>query len=122
MFSSPKQIEALLELFRGGSTLRYNKGEYIIRPGETPSGVFYIEEGLVKAFNISKYGEENLLTIRKDQEIFPLIWAITGQEREIIYQAMSPTTLKRVSRDDYVSYLKSHKSALQPILDMVTEM
>lgn len=122
MLSSDKQMEALMALFRSGTTLRYHKGEYIMRPGETPSGVFYIEEGFVKAFNISKYGEENLLIIRKEHEIFPLIWAITGQEREIIYQALSQVTLRRVSRDDYLAFMRSHPSVLPPILDMVTEM
>jgi len=122
MLASDKQMGAMVELFRGGSTLRYQKGEYIIRPGETPSGIFYIEEGVVKAFNISKYGEENLLIIRKEHEIFPLIWAITGQEREIIYQAISPTTVKRISRKQYLDFLHSHPSVLPPILDMVTEM
>jgi CRP/FNR family transcriptional regulator, cyclic AMP receptor protein len=122
MLASEKQMEALMALFRGGTTLNYHKGEYIMRPGEAPSGVFYIEEGLVKAFNISKYGEENLLIIRKEHEIFPLIWAITGQEREIIYQALSPTAVKRISRKVYLDFLQSHPSVLPPILDMVTEM
>jgi CRP/FNR family cyclic AMP-dependent transcriptional regulator len=122
MLASEKQVAALVGLFRGGTKLSYRKGEFIIRPGEAPSAVFYIEEGLVKAFNISKYGEENLLIIRKKQEIFPLIWALTGQEREIIYQAMVPSTLWRISQENYLSFLHTHPSALPPILDMVTEM
>src|SRR3954469_3734257 len=122
MLASEKQMEALMALFRGGSTLKYHKGEYIIRPGEAPSGVFYIEEGIVKAYNISKYGEENLLIIRKEHEIFPLIWAITGQEREIIYQAMATTTVWRISPQEYLSFLHNHPAALPPLLDMVTEM
>jgi CRP/FNR family transcriptional regulator len=122
MLANDKQAGVLVNLFHGGTKLTYRKGEYIIRPGETLAGIFYIEEGLVKAFNISKYGEENLLIIRKEHEVFPLIWAITGQEREIIYQAMSPTTVRRISRDDFLAYLHSHPSSLLPILDMVTEM
>jgi CRP/FNR family cyclic AMP-dependent transcriptional regulator len=122
MLASEKQVAALVRLFEGGTKLNYRKGEFIIRPGEAPSAVFYIEEGLVKAFNISKYGEENLLIIRKKQEIFPLIWALTGQEREIIYQAMVPSTLWRISQENYLSFLHTHPSALPPILDMVTEM
>src|ERR1043165_8166756 len=98
MLASDKQVGALVALFRGGSTLKYHKGEYIIRPGEAPSGVFYIEEGLVKAFNISKYGEENLLIIRKEGEIFPLIWALTGEERDINYEALVPTVVWRLSQ------------------------
>src|SRR6266550_6055889 len=102
MLASEKQMAALVGLFKGGTKLTYKKGEYIIRPGEAPSAVFYIEKGLVKAFNISKYGEENLLIIRKDHEVFPLIWALTGQEREIIYQAMDACAVWRISQEKYL--------------------
>ncbi len=122
MLANPKQVAALLKAFRRGTRLNYQKGEYIIRPGESPSGVFYIERGLVKAFNISKYGEENLLIIRKKNEIFPLIWTTTGQERNIIYQALSPTTAWRISKIDYVNFLQNNKDALPPILDITIEM
>lgn len=122
MLATEKQIAALVSLFQAGTKLAYKKNEYIIRPGESPSHVFYIESGLVKAFNISKYGEENLLIIRKEHEVFPLIWAITGQEREIIYQAMTDVRLWRIGRQTYLDFLRSHPSALPPILDMVTEM
>ena len=122
MLASERQVTALVNLFKEGSRLTYKKGEYIIRPGEAPSAVFYIESGLVKAYNISKYGEENLLIIRKEHEIFPLIWAITGQEREIIYQAMASTVVWRLSPQTYLSFLHNHPAALPPLLDMVTEM
>jgi len=122
MLANSRQFASLVKVFRSGTKLTYRRGEYIIRPGEQPSSIFYIEEGLVKAFNISKYGEENLLIIRKKQEIFPLIWALTGQEREIIYQAITPTIVRRIDRQKYLDYLNSHPTALLPILDMVTEM
>lgn len=122
MLASDRQVAALVKLFKGGTKLTYRKGEFIIRPGENNSAVFYIESGLVKAYNITKYGEENLLIIRKEKEIFPLIWALTGQEREIIYQAMVPTTLWRISPQTYLTFLHNHPAALPPLLDMVTEM
>jgi CRP-like cAMP-binding protein len=122
MLASSRQFSALVDLFETGTKLTYRKGEYIIRPGEQPSNIYFIQEGLVKAYNISKYGEENLLIIRKDHEVFPLIWALTGQEREIIYQAISPTVLWRIDREKYLEFLHSHPGAMLPILDMVTEM
>jgi CRP/FNR family cyclic AMP-dependent transcriptional regulator len=122
MLASEKQIAALVGLFKGGTKLTYKKGEYVIRPGEAPSAVFYIETGLVKAYNISKYGEENLLIIRKEHEIFPLIWALTSSERDIIYQTMDSSVLWRIDQQTYLDFLHSHLSALPPILDMVTEM
>lgn len=111
-----------MNLFHQGTRLTYKKGEYIIRPGETPSGIFYIASGLVKAYDITKYGEENLLIVRKDHEIFPLIWAITGQERHVIYQAIAPTEVWRLDRAQYLDYIEKHNEVLAPLLDMTVEM
>jgi len=122
MLGTDTQTEKLVSLFHNGPRLTYKKGEFIIRPGETPSGVFYIESGLVKAYDITKYGEENLLIIRKEHEIFPLIWAITGQERHIIYEALSPTVVWRLDGADYMKELRNDKELLAPLLDMVVEM
>lgn len=122
MLADDTQNAALVAAFRGGTKLKYNKGEFIIRPGEMPSGVFFIETGLVKAYNITKYGEENLLIIRKDEEIFPLIWAVTGQERQVIYQAIISTEVWRISRRAFLEYLNSPGKTIGPLLDMTIEM
>jgi CRP/FNR family transcriptional regulator len=121
MLGSSTQFEEFLNLFKQGSRLEYQKGEYIIRPGESPSHIFYIESGLVKAFKISKYGEENLLIIRKPHEIFPLIWAITGHGRHIIYQALTTATVWRINRDDFNAYLANNPSVLYPFVDLLIE-
>src|SRR4051812_14808441 len=79
MSAGTEEPTTFQELFLNhGAQYAYRKGEFIIRPGEIPSGVFYIESGLVKAYDITKYGEENMLIIRRQDEVFPLIWAITG--------------------------------------------
>lgn len=121
MLGNDGQLGIFLSLFERGTRLSYKKGEYIVRPGESPSHIFYIKEGLVKAFNISKYGEENLLIIRKEHEIFPLIWAITGQGRSIIYQTLGPTTVYRIDRNDFNAYLRENPEALYPFIDLITE-
>ncbi len=122
MVARPDSASALPNLFHSGTKLTYQKGEFIIRPGEAPPAVFYIDEGLVKAYDITKYGEENLLIIRKSREIFPLIWAITGQERQVIYQALVPTTVWRISHEKYLDYLHNPENPLAPLLDMTIEM
>ena len=122
MLASKAQIAALVDLFRQGTRLTYKKGEFIIRPGETPSGIFFINSGLVKAYDITKYGEENLLIVRKENEIFPLIWAITGQERHVIYEALAPTEVLRVDREHYLDYIENHNEVLAPLLDMAVEL
>lgn len=122
MLATRTQHDALVQLFLSGTKFTFKKGEFIIRPGETPNGVFYLESGLVKAYDISKYGEENLLVIRKSGEVFPLIWALTSQERHIIYQALDDVTVWRISQTLYIDELAKHPKLLRPILEMTIEM
>lgn len=122
MLATKHQFENLVAAFRGGTKLEFSKGEYVIRPGDTPPGVFYIERGLIKAYDITKYGDENLLIVRKEQEIFPLIWAIIGQERQVIYEAITPATLWRISRKDFLDHVQTNSESLSPLLDITVEM
>lgn len=120
---TPPDITALQELFlQRGMQYTYKKGEFIIRPGEVPSGIFYIEMGLVKAYDITKYGEENMLIIRRSEEIFPLIWGVTGQERNVIYEAMVPTSVRLIKRSVFQEFINNNPGALSLLLDMAIEM
>ena len=123
MLATLKQTAELVEFFRlHGVKHSYKKNDFIIRPGDSPSGVFFIYSGLVKAYDITKYNEENLLIIRKQDEIFPLIWAFTGHEHHIIYQALAPTITYQISRKMFLEFVQSSTDALIPMLDMTLEM
>jgi CRP-like cAMP-binding protein len=123
MLANLKQTAELVEFFRvNGLKQTFNKNDYIIHRGDSPNGVYYIYQGLVKAYDITKYNEENLLIIRKQDEIFPLIWATTGHDRNVIYQALAPTTTYQVTRKDFLKFVHDNKDALLPLLDMTMEM
>src|SRR5690606_2728242 len=107
--------DILIHFFQTGSRLTYNKGEFVIRPGETPPGVFYIEEGLVKSYDITKYGEENLLVIRHAGELLGMTAAITGDERRFIYTALAPTTVWRVKKEELDEFLEANPKAALPL-------
>lgn len=123
MLATMRQTAELVDFFRKhGKHATYQKDEFIIAPGEQLSGVFYIVEGLVKAYDITRYGEENLLIIRKGHEIFPLIWALTGRERQVIYQALDRTITLKVGRQEFVNLLRHNPEVLTPVMDMTIEM
>jgi CRP-like cAMP-binding protein len=123
MLATMKQTAELVEFFRvNGIKQSFKKNDYIIRPGDAPHGVFYIYQGLVKAYDITKYDEENLLIIRKQDEIFPLIWAVTGHEHHIIYQALAPTITYQVNRKIFLEFITHNVEALTPLFDMTMEM
>ncbi|MCA9301212.1 Crp/Fnr family transcriptional regulator [Candidatus Nomurabacteria bacterium] len=121
MLADESVLQKLVDFFHSGTKLSYKKGESIVRAGDDPRGIYYIDQGFVKAYAITKYGEENLLIVRKDGDIFPLIWAFTGLHRDITYQAMSDTTLWRVARSDFLEFLKKNEHVMSVLLDMSIE-
>lgn len=116
-----QQLDLLRALFTAHTRIQYKKGEVIIRPEDDPSGIYLIEWGFVKAYTITKYGEENLLLVRGSGSVFPLIWAFTGEHREITYQTMEETSLWRVSKTDYIEFLDKNPGVMPVILDMAVE-
>src|ERR1039458_907902 len=123
MLATLKQTAELVEFFRlHGTKQAFKKGDFIIRPGDAPHGLFRSYQGLVKAYDITKYNEENLLIIRKQDEIFPLIWAVTGKEHHIIYQTLAPTITYKIDRGVFLEFIQSSSDALIPLLDMTMEM
>lgn len=122
MLASDAQRQALIDLFKKGSRLEYKKGELIIREGDSPGGIYFIESGLVKAYDITRYGEENLLIIRKPREIFPIIWAVTASEWHVMYEALVPTVVYRLQREHYIEEITSTTDMLAPLLDITLEM
>lgn len=122
MLTDDGQTAALVNLFHQGTRLVYEKGEFVIRPGGPPQGVFYILSGLIKAYDITKYGEENLLIIRKEGEILGLTWAVTGDDRHIIYAALARTELLQISREQFTDFVRGNPQAALPLLDMLVDM
>jgi CRP/FNR family transcriptional regulator, cyclic AMP receptor protein len=117
------QTAALIDLFRQGGTRQvYEKGEFVIRPGGPPQGVFYIVSGLVKAYDITKYGEENLLIIRKTGDMLGLTWAVTGEDRHILYSALARTELMHIPREQFLDMIRNNPQVALPLLDMLVEM
>ncbi len=116
-----QQRDKIRAFFYSHTRMQFKKGEVIIRPEDEPSGIFLIEWGFVKAYTITKYGEENLMLVRGSGSVFPLIWAFTGEHRQVSYEAMEETSVWRVSKSDYIEFLDKNPDVNPIILDMVVE-
>lgn len=122
MLAGAPELRALVNFFRTGTKLTYSKGDFVIRPGAHPPGIFYIERGLVKAYDITKYGEENTLIIRKSGEFLGLTWGVTGQDKRIIYTAIAPTAVWVVPRKTFTDFIHANPEAALPLVDTLTDM
>jgi len=115
---SPKVNDGNIEAyFSDGELIHFSKDEIIINGTNEPDGVYLIKEGFVKAYTITKAGQENLLLIHDTSEFIPLIWALDGVHTEgVFYEAMSDVTVLRTSKDKLRTNMESNMWLCQEIL------
>jgi CRP/FNR family cyclic AMP-dependent transcriptional regulator len=98
---SHNDSENIISHFSGGTVKHFSKGEVLVQGDEEPKGVYLIQSGYVKAYTISRTGQQNLLLIHGANEIMPLPWALDGaQKLGVFYEAMSDVTIINSSKDD----------------------
>jgi CRP/FNR family cyclic AMP-dependent transcriptional regulator len=98
---SHNDSENIISHFSGGTVKHFSKGEVLVQGDEEPKGVYLIQSGYVKAYTISRTGQQNLLLIHGANEIMPLPWALDGaQKLGVFYEAMSDVMIISSSKDD----------------------
>lgn len=111
-----EQLEKFFDQFR---RLNYKKGEVIIRPNDEPSGVFYINRGYVKVYNLSESGQELDLIIFKPGDFFPMIWAFNDVPLTQYCEAMTPIEAHRSSKEDFKEFLHRNPEVLWEVTSKI---
>lgn len=111
--SIKKQLEAFFSGYREQS---YRKGEILVRADENPSGIFFLEEGTIKEYAISRKGEELIVNIFKPHAFFPMSWAINETRNRYFFEALGPVTLRKAPREEVIAFLKREPDVMFDLL------
>lgn len=113
--------EHLQALFLNGRRLQFQKNEIILRANDTPQGVYFIEKGLVKIYSLTKQGDEHVHHFFGPCDFFPMIWTFQQHDRTSFFEALAPTTLLVVSREEFMSHISENRDALFELLEEMIE-
>lgn len=92
--------------------LHYKKNAIILRPEDSPQGVYYLHKGYVRLYALSQDGEELTLIIFKPEDFFPMMWAINDIQTPYYLEAMTAIELWRVSRSQFLDFIKENPDIL----------
>lgn len=99
----------------------YKKGEMLIRADDDPQGIFYLKEGYVRQYTISKTGFELTLHILKPISYFPMVWAINGTPNVYYFEALTPVEVVRAPRDEVVNFIKDKPDVIFELMSELLE-
>lgn len=108
-----KRTQLLQKLFKQGTTRKLSKGSVVFYQGEVPQSAAIIKKGVVKVYNLSPDGEEQLATFHVDNELIPTAWLFEQTTSTIyFYEAFSDCEICFIPRKEIVSFIKSSSENL----------
>lgn len=112
--------EEFNNFFNRFNLFSYKKKEIILQAGDHLAHIFYIKSGFVRAYRISEQGEELTLAILKPHDLFPIAWGDNGVSFECFLEAITPVSLWRVSRDQFMEFLSNHPAVFYKLVSSMS--
>lgn len=111
----------LKRLFSSGRHLNYKKGEIIQRANETPRGVYFLYEGFVKEFTLSRDGSEHLTLVYEPGDIFSINWMFLGILPNVYRQAHTDAVVYMLREDEFKSALNKNNALEREVLYLMMD-
>lgn len=100
------------DFFSDSHLYNFARGEIVINPGQTPQGVYYLEEGFIKMNSVLPDGREITVNIFKPGSCFPLMWAFSDLPNTYSFQAMSQVSVKRTGKPAFQKFIRDNPEIL----------
>lgn len=114
-------IQQFRELTDSAIKRSFGAGSIIVYQGEVPRSAYVIMSGIVRVFSISSQGEEHIVTMHIKGEFIPSPWIFGKATGSLFfYEALTPTEVALVPKDDLIAYTLSTPERTQALLDYFT--
>lgn len=111
--------EKIKKFFSSGAPKFYRQGEIMIFAGEQPTGIMLLVDGIVEQYDITGEGNKLVVNMFRPGAFFPMSYAITKSPNAYFYAAFSDTTVRMVSVDAAVQFLKDNSDVMLDLLRRV---
>ena len=113
--------ESLKKLALCAVPCQFKKGEIVFREGDPCDYFYIIQKGRVKCFKESPSGKRLIVLIGKRHETLNAGVLFGGHPHIFSARAMEETTLLRVERSVYLSWVQENPAVLQKILILIEQ-
>ena len=101
------------KIFEQFQIRKYRRNQLILFQGEVPQFGCILKKGIIKEYDISKQGNEQITWLVKENEVFPIPWLMdTTPASTYYYEAVSQCEVYILSKQDYLNLLEFNKAYL----------
>lgn len=105
-------LKKLSNFFEEYKSIRYKKGEVIIRANDLIKNVFFIKRGHVRIYSISDSGEEATFHIARPGSYFPMMLVLSDVRNSYYCEATTAVDLRVAPVDTVVEFVKNDPEIL----------
>ncbi len=99
----------------------FKKGEEIIKEGMLSDCAYIIDTGKVEVSKILQYGEKQIISLLKENDIFGEMGLIDGFPRSATVVALEDCTISIITQEAFNSLAQHNPQALMPILKVLAK-
>lgn len=102
-------------------TKSFNKGEILMHQGDDPQQAYIVKKGVVRCFDISSDGNQQLIWLVSEGEIFPasLLLQVDKTVR-FFYSAFVDVEVYAVDKTEFAAFLKTNPDVLFEVCTEIT--
>jgi CRP-like cAMP-binding protein len=113
-----KEMALLDALMR---TVHLTDSQVLFHKGERGDALYVIETGQVRIFTFDEKGQEITLNILGPGDTFGEMALVDEQPRAASAAAVGPTTLRRLSREDFLAKLHTSPGLVREIIELLSD-
>src|SRR5437870_336303 len=107
------------KFFSKHQTLKFKKGQLLIRAGDSSPGIFYLKEGIVRQYAVSVNGEELTLNIYKPVAFFPMAYVVNNTIPAYYFEAMTEVSVGRAPKEKVLEFILENKDVLFDLVSRI---
>ncbi len=108
--------QKITDFFAKYPARHFDKGQLLIQANENPAGVYHIENGQVRQYDISDQGNEIVVNVFKASAFFPMSWAITAIPNQYFFEAATDLDVRIAPAEAAVAFLQQNPDVMFNLL------
>ncbi|MEK7621213.1 MAG: Crp/Fnr family transcriptional regulator [Patescibacteria group bacterium] len=107
------------DFFQNFPERSFYKGDILIWVDQQPDGIFFIENGCVRQYDISEQGKKVAVNVFMKNAFFPMAWAINKTKNEYFYEAMTDVEVRIAPAEKVVDFIRQNPEVTFDLLSRV---
>ncbi|MBU1822061.1 MAG: response regulator [Bacteroidetes bacterium] len=115
-----RSVDALAKLAEDKKIKSFRKKETVYTEGSYPTGIFFLQEGKIKAYKANEFGKEFITDLYKKGDFFGYVDLLQGNPYQDTAVALEESEVAIIPKEDFFALLQSSREVSSKFIRMLS--